>query len=52
MEELEGSVVRSDPVPELKVDHPFLFFIVDRTSGLVLFMGRVTDPQAPSGSLH
>ncbi len=25
-------------------DHPFLFFIVEKTSGIVLFMGRVTDP--------
>jgi serpin B len=25
-------------------DHPFLFFIVDQPSGLVLFMGRVADP--------
>ncbi|MBX3214846.1 MAG: serpin family protein [Labilithrix sp.] len=29
---------------EFKADHPFLFFIVDDASGLVLFMGRVTEP--------
>ena len=29
---------------EFKADHPFLFFIVDRKSGLVIFMGRVADP--------
>ena len=34
------------PPPPLKVtvDHPFLFFIVDRDTRLVLFMGRVNDP--------
>jgi len=31
-------------VVELKADHPFLFFIRDEASGLVLFMGRVADP--------
>ncbi|MFO0572032.1 MAG: serpin family protein [Polyangiaceae bacterium] len=29
---------------ELKADHPFLFFIRDHQTGLVLFMGRVSDP--------
>ena len=28
----------------ITADHPFLFFIVDQDSGLVLFMGRVSDP--------
>lgn len=32
---------------ELKVDRPFLYFIVDKASSLVLFMGRVTDPTSP-----
>ena len=28
-------------------DHPFLFMIVDRGSGLILFIGRVVEPRAP-----
>lgn len=35
------------PLPEFRADHPFLFFIIDRASGLVLFMGRVAEPPAP-----
>jgi serine protease inhibitor len=27
-----------------EADHPFLFFITEKTSGLILFMGRVADP--------
>ncbi|HWO26457.1 MAG TPA: serpin family protein [Kofleriaceae bacterium] len=45
--EVDGAAPEPEPVLELKIDHPFLFFIVDRASGLVLFMGRVTDPQSP-----
>jgi len=35
---------RPPPPLVVDVDHPFLFFVVDRSLGLVLFMGRVTDP--------
>jgi serpin B len=48
-----GAMVRvaSAPPPpqaEFKADHPFLFFVRDVASGLVLFMGRVADPVAPA----
>ncbi|KGK98504.1 serpin [Methanococcoides methylutens] len=38
-EPLPGQVV------EFKADHPFMFFIEDRRTGCILFMGKVKDPE-------
>lgn len=44
------AVIMSQPsapppsLEEFRADHPFLFFIRHHATGLVLFMGRVTDP--------
>jgi serpin B len=41
-----GGMPSREPPMEFKADHPFLFFLRDTQSGLVLFMGRVADPTA------
>jgi serpin B len=33
--------------PQFRVDHPFLFFLVDRSTNAILFMGRVMNPLQP-----
>lgn len=41
-----GSMAPVERPAEFKADHPFLFFIRDHATGLVVFMGRVADPSA------
>ncbi len=40
----EGAVLRKEQPREFRADHPFLFFLRDTQSGMLLFMGRVVDP--------
>jgi len=37
-----------DTTPIFRADHPFLFLIRDKTTGNILFLGRVMDPQSGS----
>jgi serine protease inhibitor len=32
------------PPPILKLDHPFLYAIIEKQTGIVLFIGIVNDP--------
>jgi serpin B len=38
-------MVQTPPEPVFRADHPFLLFIRDTHSGLILFTGRVIDPR-------
>lgn len=40
-----GGIHEPKKAIEVKVDHPFLFAIQQRSSGACLFLGRVTDPR-------
>lgn len=37
-----------DPRTYFKVDHPFLFAITEKTTGAILFIGEITNPEYPN----
>lgn len=41
---VRSAAPRPGQVVEFRADHPFVYFIRDNRSGVILFMGRVTDP--------
>jgi len=45
-----GATVAPPPMPVFRADHPFIFMIRDSLSGSILFLGRVVNPPAYSGS--
>lgn len=52
-EEKELEALKSLPLHETKakkfcIEHPFLFFILDRLDNLVVVAGKVSDPQQPT----
>lgn len=40
---------RREPTIEVRIDRPFLFWIIDRPTGTILFAGRVVDPSNRRG---
>jgi serpin B len=41
-----GMSVTSLP-PEVRFDHPFIFAIRERSTGVILFLGAIADPSSP-----
>jgi len=41
---VEYITVSDEPSREMRVDHPFIFAVRERTSGTVLFIGRIAEP--------
>jgi len=42
-----SAMARPREPKDFRADHPFLFFLRDKASGMILFMGRVSDPPSP-----
>lgn len=42
-----GGKMERPPTKVFRADHPFLFFIMDKSNGVILFMGRVMNPETP-----
>ncbi|MDK2830845.1 MAG: hypothetical protein PWQ51_907 [Methanolobus sp.] len=42
---VDEAYVEPDPVRDFKVDHPFMFFIEDKRTGCILFIGKVESPE-------
>jgi serpin B len=41
---VRSAAIAPAPAP-FRVDHPFLFYLVDDTTGAILFQGRIADPR-------
>jgi serpin B len=45
IEAVDSILLEPEQVLEFKADHPFMFFIEDKRTGCILFMGKVENPE-------
>jgi serpin B len=43
---MRATSIRLEPVPVFRADRPFLFFITEKSTGSILFAGRLVEPQS------